>query len=141
MDATKLNSKRPGLYSAHQYIAKNLRLLRNLKGVSQEHIADMVNMSRSCYACLESGKKLPDFLTIYTLSKFYDMDLDYLLYFDLSEQILSLIRSEGSDIKPTCFMEKYLGLSHGAKFQICVRMENLLQKESSFRRIPCSHRD
>ena len=83
------NKCRRDMYQAHKYISKNLRLLRYIKGLSQEQAADMLHMSRSCYCTLENGLKMPDIITLYDISTFYDISLDYLLSFDITEHMLS----------------------------------------------------
>lgn len=61
---TKETQRHKELYKAQRYIAGNLRLLRHLNGLSQEQTAAQLNISRSCYASLERGTRIPDFLTI-----------------------------------------------------------------------------
>lgn len=130
------NKQRKELYRAHKLVGKNIRLLRNVRGISQEKIADMLHMSRSCYSALENGSKIPDFITVYTLSKFYDVDLDYLLSFDISAHIHSLLKDRQHRIESLHFINRYLKLSYGAKMQISERIDDLLEQEKDFNNFP-----
>ena len=124
------------MYQAHKYIAKNLRLLRYIRGLSQEQAAQMLHMSRSCYCHLESGSKVPDLITVYQVSKFFDISLDYLLTFDITEHMLSLLKCDNNELEAQRFMEKYLQLSHGAKQQIRSRIEWLIDQEEEYNLFP-----
>lgn len=127
---------RKEMYQAHKYIAKNLRLLRYIKGLSQEQTAEMLHMSRSCYCHLESGSKVPDLVTICQISEFFDISLDYLLTFDITHHLLSLLKRGNNELEAHRFMEKYLQLSHGAKQQIRSRIEHLMEYENEFNLFP-----
>ena len=135
------NRKRKEMYQAQKYIARNLRLMRHLRGVSQERIADLLHMSRSAYCSLESGAKLPDFLTICTLAKFYEISLDYLLAFDITGHILSLLQTRPGGIEGLSFIESYLQLSCGAKQRVRDRVFDLSEKEDAFNRFPWNYEE
>lgn len=135
------NRLRKEMYQAHKFIAKNLRLLRCINGLNQEQVSRLLHMSRTCYSNLESGNKVPDFLTIYTLSRFYDVNLDYMLSFDITEHMLSLLRIDRTETEPLHFMEQYLKLSHGAKEQVCARVKALMDQESIFNNFPWNYGD
>ncbi len=53
---------------------KNLRLDKNL---SQEKLAEYVNMSREHISCIERGKNLATVETLYNLAKFFEVDIKY----------------------------------------------------------------
>lgn len=123
------NKRRKEMYQAHKHIAKNLRLLRYIKGISQEQAAKLFHMSRSCYCHLESGSKVPDLITIYRISEYFDVSLDYLLSFDMTEHLLSLLKRDKTELEAQSFIKKYLKLSHGARQQINMRIEMLVDQE------------
>ncbi len=129
------------MYKAHKLIARNLRLLRNIRGLSQERVADLLNMSRSCYSALENGAKIPDFITVYTLSEFYGVNLDYLLAFDISEHLLSLLRADRRSLDSFSFLDGYMKLSYGARLQIRDRIDALLREERSFNYFPWDYEE
>ena len=63
----------------HMMLAKTLKNLRADKGLSQQALADKMYVARSTVALWESGKRLPDAMMIYRLSKCLDTDINMLL--------------------------------------------------------------
>lgn len=57
----------------------NLILLRTLKGLSQEHVAEQINISRQAYAKWEKGDTIPDVEKCALLADFYGTTVDELL--------------------------------------------------------------
>lgn len=51
---------------------KNLRLDNNL---TQEKLAEYVNMSREHISCIERGKNLPTVETLYYIAKYFQIDI------------------------------------------------------------------
>lgn len=133
------HKQRKEMYQAHKYIAKNLRLLRSIRGLSQEQTADLLHMSRSAYCHLESGSKVPDLVTVYDISRFFDISIDYLLTFDITEHMLSLLKHDRHELESRQFIEKYLKLSYGAKQQIQDRIERLIDEEREFNFFPWNY--
>lgn len=60
-------------------LQENLILLRNLRGLSQEQIAEKIGISRQAYAKWEKGETIPDVEKCYRLSEFYNTTIDALL--------------------------------------------------------------
>ena len=58
-------------------IGKKVKALRLEKGLSQEKLAEFVNMSREHISCIECGKNLPKTETLYYLAKFFEVDIEY----------------------------------------------------------------
>lgn len=58
----------------------NLVLLRNLKGLSQEQIAEAIGISRQSYAKWEQGETFPDIDKCDKLAKFYGVTIDSLVH-------------------------------------------------------------
>lgn len=121
--------------SGHHYresdpsvIGKNLKLMRCIVGASQKEIADTLHMSRTSYATLENGKRLPDFSTMCALSDFYQVPLGSLLNRDLSYEFFQLLQYDG---KPStdAFLFAYNSLSYPAKQQIAHKITELLRSE------------
>lgn len=61
-------------------LAENLVLLRNLKGLSQEQIADVIGISRQSYSKWELGETIPDIEKCDRIAKFYDVSIDSLMH-------------------------------------------------------------
>ena len=60
----------------------NLLYLRNLKGLSQEQVAEAVGISRQSYSKWEQGDTFPDIDKCDKLAKFYGITIDSLIYAD-----------------------------------------------------------
>ena len=56
-------------------IGRKIRNLRLEKGISQEKLAEHVNMSREHISCIERGKHLTTIETLYEMSKFFEIDI------------------------------------------------------------------
>ncbi len=120
------------IYLNKENIAENIKLLRNIKGLTQEDIADYLHMSRSAYSKLENGVKMPNFMTLYALSFLYDVNLNYILYFDIPQHLMSLLTNEHSYTDTEKFILGYTKLSNGAKKDIEHRINSLLNMEDEF---------
>ena len=58
----------------------NLLYLRNIKGLSQEQIAEAVGISRQSYSKWEQGDTFPDIDKCDKLAKFYGVTIDSLIH-------------------------------------------------------------
>jgi len=68
-------------------VSKNLRALRIKNKFRQRHIAEILKIDRSTYAYYETGRTVPNILTLKILADFYEVSLDGLLNPDLTEVI------------------------------------------------------
>ena len=69
-----------GLRKLKNDIGKKVKFLRLKNGLSQEKLAEYVNMSREHISCIERGKNLASVETLYYLAKFFKVDIKY--FFD-----------------------------------------------------------
>ena len=60
-------------------LADKIIKLRKQKGISQEELAEILNVSRQTISRWEVGTALPDALNLIQLSKVFDVSIDYLL--------------------------------------------------------------
>ena len=60
----------------------NLLYLRNIKGLSQEEVAEAVGISRQSYSKWEQGDTFPDIDKCDKLAKFYGVTIDSLIHSD-----------------------------------------------------------
>lgn len=60
-------------------IGKNLRLLREKCGYTQQHLANALNIDRSTYSYYEAGKTTPDISSLILLSNIFAVTLTELL--------------------------------------------------------------
>lgn len=71
-------------------LKENLIMLRNIHGLSQEEIAEKIDISRQAYAKWESGATVPDIEKCKRLADIYGVTID------------SLIKTETIDGKEVC---------------------------------------
>ncbi len=59
--------------------SNNLKDLRESRGMTQEQLADFLNLSRSTIAGYEARNRQPDFEHLVTIADFFQVTIDYLL--------------------------------------------------------------
>lgn len=64
-----------GIRKIRNNIGRKIRNLRLEKGISQEKLAEYVNMSREHISCIERGKNLTSIETLYEMSKFFEISI------------------------------------------------------------------
>ena len=64
-----------GIRNIRSNIGRKIRNLRLEKGISQEKLAEYVNMSREHISCIERGKNLTTIETLYEMSKFFEIEI------------------------------------------------------------------
>ena len=64
-----------GIRKLRNDIGKKLKKMRLERGLSQEKLAELVNMSREHISCIERGKNLASTETLYMLAKFFEIDI------------------------------------------------------------------
>ena len=64
-----------GIRKLRNDIGKKVKSLRLEKGLSQENLAEYVNMSREHISCIERGNNLASTETLYALAKFFEIDI------------------------------------------------------------------
>lgn len=58
---------------------ERLKQARNLKNLSQQAIADMLGITRGCYAHYEQGSREPTINLIKSICEILDISADYLI--------------------------------------------------------------
>ncbi len=64
-----------GIRKLRNDIGRKLKELRQEKELSQEKLAEYVNMSREHISCIERGKNLPTVETLYHLANYFKIDI------------------------------------------------------------------
>lgn len=64
-----------GIRKLRNSIGRKLKSLRLEYGLSQEKLAECVDMSREHISCIERGKNLASTETLYYLAKFFKIDI------------------------------------------------------------------
>lgn len=57
----------------------NLKKLRKSKGITQDTIAQQLNISRPTYTRYETGEREPDYQMLKQIALFFNVSIDYLL--------------------------------------------------------------
>ncbi|MGN0015690.1 MAG: helix-turn-helix domain-containing protein [Candidatus Gastranaerophilaceae bacterium] len=64
-----------GLRKLRNNIGRKVKALRLAKSLSQEKLAEYVDMSREHISCIERGKNLASIETLFRLAKFFEIDI------------------------------------------------------------------
>lgn len=68
-----------GIRKLKNNIGKKIKDLRLERGISQEKLAECVNMSREHISCLERGKNLISIDSLYKIAVYFEVDIKYFL--------------------------------------------------------------
>jgi len=68
-----------------------IKELRNEFGLSQNELAEKLNISQKCISNWENGVNEPDFETLIKLSRLFDVTSDYLLGIDGNQSDSSIL--------------------------------------------------
>lgn len=77
--------------------SKKLKILRKKRGITQQELADAINISRSTIAGYEIEDKQPSYEVIAKIAKYFSVSTDFLLGIDDSEIIIPEKLSESKD--------------------------------------------
>ncbi len=69
-----------GIRKLKNTIGRKVKYLRIENNLTQEKLAEKINMSREHISCIERGKNLASTETLYYLAKFFNVDIKY--FFD-----------------------------------------------------------
>ena len=70
-------------------IGNKLKELRTSKNLTQEEIANLLNVAQGSYSNYEKNKREPDYETLKKIATFYKVSIDYLLDYNISKPNLS----------------------------------------------------
>ena len=73
------------------FFAENLKKFRTAKGLSQQELAEKIFVTRSTVARWENGNRLPDALMLSRLSKFFETDVNSLIFSAKNEKFPNII--------------------------------------------------
>lgn len=113
-------------------LSRNLKLLRITNGLSQEKLAEMLYITRTSYTDYENCTRSPDLQTLDALSRIYSINLDALVFCDLSQGPLYQIYLNEDHRKLSVLISEYENLSISSKSLVMERMNTLLEREEIF---------
>jgi len=68
-----------GIRKLRNEVGRKVKKLRLEKDLSQEKLAEYVDMSREHISCIERGKHSVTIETLYKLAKYFEVDIKYFL--------------------------------------------------------------
>lgn len=112
-------------------LADNLIFLRNIKGLTQEQVAEVIGISRQSYSKWEQGETYPDIDKCDKLAKYYGVTIDSLVHQDNKVDDIKIapapigkhlwgtvtIGSKGQIVIPKAARETYLYVSLNAQIR------------------------
>ncbi len=87
------------------YVGENIKRLRATKNVTQEQLAEFLNISNVAISKWERGETYPDIALLPVLAKYFDVTIDTLMGYDASK-----IKKEVIEIKKQYWQLRALGL-------------------------------
>ncbi len=78
-------------------LGKKITAMRNEKNLSQEQLAEKLNVTRQTISNWENGKFYPDIDSLVNLSKFFNVSLDDLLSYD--DKVLDYLKDSTDIVK------------------------------------------
>ena len=78
-------------------LGKKIMTMRNEKNLSQEQLAEKLNVTRQTISNWENGKFYPDIDSLVNLSKFFNVSLDVLLCYD--DKVLDYLKDSTDIVK------------------------------------------
>ncbi len=63
-------------------LGKRIKALRKEKGLTQEELGKLINVTKVSICCYEKGTRIPTIETLISLSKIFNVDLNYFAGFD-----------------------------------------------------------
>lgn len=108
---------------------KNLRKLREQKGLSQQKLAEKFSISQQAVYKYENGLSEPDIQTLMQLADYFNTSVDYLIDYTASPDIEHVILNIQLSTKDMKFLKKYLTLTQHQKAVIQDMVDCLTDKE------------
>ena len=89
-------------------LLRNIRAIRESRGISQEQMADLMNISQSQYARFERGATKTDLETVFKLCEALNFRIIDLITYPkifIDSEIISLLKPNTNEIKTTLQIE------------------------------------
>ncbi len=96
--------------------SEKLYQLRKKSGLSQEELAEKLNVSRQAVSKWESGTSVPESEKLLAISRYFDVTVDYLMKDELTESMPVNVPTEDKKIS----LVKYLGTAFCVLGVVCL---------------------
>ena len=107
---------------------KNLRKLREEKGISQKQLGDVIRVSQQSVNKYENHSVEPDISTMTAIADYFCVSLDYLVGRTQIKSPAKITSRCDLTSEEQIFIEKYRSLNEKQKESIAIIIENYIQK-------------
>ncbi|MGN0584039.1 MAG: helix-turn-helix domain-containing protein [Ruminococcus sp.] len=105
-------------------MVKNLKKLRNKKGVSQQKLADTIEVSQQSINKYENHKIEPDIQTLIKLADYFETSVDYLIGHSDIDRVMEAVSCYDLNEDEASFINNYRKLSRKQKDSIRLIIDN-----------------
>ena len=113
-------------------MVENLKKLRNKKGVSQQKLADTIEVSQQSINKYENHKIEPDIQTLIKLADYFETSVDYLIGHTDIDHIIETVSMYELNEDEASLISNYRKLSKKQKESIRLIIDNYNDKQSIF---------
>lgn len=111
---------------------KNLKKLREARGISQQKLANQFCLSQQSIHKYENGLAEPDFSTLVKFADFFHTSIDYLIgYQNADDQHMSIVTVTPENIQEAHHLALYRKLSPNIKKHLDEMLEDVIESTSS----------
>ena len=108
-------------------VGNNHKFLRTYHGLSQQRMAEAVNMTRSLYVQYELGNRTPDAEALFNIAQCFEIDMDLFFEEDSDAFLNGLICSKMSSKSAFELLRNYHALSPFSKGRLLEYSEKLME--------------
>mgnify|MGYP002540538357 CR=1 FL=1 len=103
---------------------KNLRKLREEKGVTQKQLADIISISQQSINKYENHNIEPDIDTLIKMADYFETSVDYIVGHSKIRRKIEIVNSYDLNAEEAKLVEDYRKLSNKQRFSIALILEN-----------------
>lgn len=109
-----------------QEMLKNLKKLREEKGISQKQLADVVSVSQQSINKYENHNIEPDIDTLIKMADYFETSVDYIIGHSKIRRKIEAVSSYDLNIEEAKLVESYRALSNNQRKSIVLIIENYI---------------
>ena len=103
---------------------KNLRKLREERGVTQKQLADIISVSQQSINKYENHNIEPDIDTLIKMADYFETSVDYIVGHSKIRRKIEIVNSYDLNAEEAKLVEDYRKLSNKQRFSIALILEN-----------------
>ena len=108
---------------------KNLRKLREEKGVTQKQLADVISVSQQSINKYENHNIEPDIDTLIKMADYFETSVDYIVGHSKIRRKIEIVNSYDLNAEEAKLVEDYRKLSNKQRFSIALILENYMDMQ------------